>query len=322
MNREPRPSSTFERSCHHWSEDGRAGMDAFYRLATIDYQLLAEQLDWGSVFHELKEQFGPAVRLLDVACGSGQFPAALLKYGGLETCEGLRVKYSLLDPSEFSVRTARQRLAHPFEPAEEYVCTAQELETPATRYPMVWATHALYCVPPSELGIAMDRVLAALDGAGLGFIAHASRQSHYLRFHDLYLESCASAHAEPFSTGEQVIDALKDRFDPSALSCWSIDYEGTLDLDERETAERYLQRCLFDDTISLDRMLADDRLGEYLHGCIDQTRSMWRFSQRVWLIFFGDLAARASNWRRRVQVDRSQKRRPDEPPTVDPPSGD
>jgi SAM-dependent methyltransferase len=274
-------------------------MDAFYRLATIDYQLLAEQLDWGKVFHELNQRFGPEVRLLDVACGSGQFPAALLKYGGLETCQNLRVKYSLLDPSEFSIRTACQQLVAPFEPSEENLCTIQQFEPTGSRYAVVWATHALYCVPQRELELAVDRMLAALDTGGLGFIAHASQQSHYVRFHDLYLQNLRSDHAEPFSTGEQVIEVLQAKVDTAALRCWSIDYQGTLDLNDRETAERYLKRCLFDDTVSLDGMLADQQMGDYLRNCIDDTSGMWRFPQRTWLIFFGELAKSIGDHRRR-----------------------
>ena len=132
MNRDTQ-TNTFERSCRHWSEDERAGMEAFYRLASIDYQLLAEELDWLQVFTELAQRREPEIRLLDVACGSGQFPAALLKFGGLEMRENLSVKYSLLDPSDFSIRTARQRLAAPFEPSAEHLCTIQQFEPTTSR---------------------------------------------------------------------------------------------------------------------------------------------------------------------------------------------
>ena len=184
-------TDTFERSCRHWSEDGRAGMEAFYRLASIDYRLLAEELDWGKVFQELAQRCGPEIRLLDVACGSGQFPDALLKHGGLKTLQNLSVTYSLLDPSEFSIRTARQRLAAPFESCEEHLCTIQQFEPTASRYAVLWATHALYCVPQCELEVAVDQMLAAVEPAGLGFIAHASQQSHYIRFQDLICRVCS-----------------------------------------------------------------------------------------------------------------------------------
>ena len=106
-------------------------------------------------------------------------------------------------------------------------------------------------------------------------------------------------HAEPFSTGEQIIEALQAKVGTAAIQCWSIDYEGRLDLNDRDTAERYLQRCLFDDTVSLDEMLGDKRMGDHLRSCIDGSSGTWRFPQRVWLIFFGEMAKSIGDYGRR-----------------------
>jgi hypothetical protein len=71
---------TAQRSLAHWSEAGRTGMQAFYALATEDYRQLALARDWTA---DLREQaVDQQVRLLDVACGSGRFPAALLAHWG------------------------------------------------------------------------------------------------------------------------------------------------------------------------------------------------------------------------------------------------
>lgn len=288
---------TFERSCRHWSEDGRVGMDAFYQLATIDYRLLAEQLHWGRVLEFLKPSSGGRIQLLDVACGSGQFPAALLEYGGLDSKPAIEVAYSLLDPSRFSIDTARSRLQPPFSAAEEFECTIQEFQAPAKKYKIAWATHALYCVPPSELGLAMEQMLNCLDESGVGFIAQAKKDSHYIKFHDLYLDSVREGDAEPYSTGEQVVEALCNKI-PDQLAHWSIQYEGRLALAERETAERYLQRCLFDNSLSLETMLEDSHMGKYLRDCIDEEQGQWRFPQSVNLILFGRGAKQVEELRR------------------------
>lgn len=290
-------SSTFERSCQHWSVQGQAGMDAFYRLAAVDYQLLAKQLQWAQAFTQIQNRFGETVRLLDVACGSGQFPTALLEDGGLEACPTLKVQYSLLDPSQFSIDVARQKLRPPFEPADELLCTAQEMQIPDDPYPVVWATHALYCVPPDELELALDRMLAAMAPQGLGFIAHASHAAHYLQFQDLYLQTAWAGESLPYCKGEQIIELLRARFDDRQLNYWAIDYEGTLGLDERDTVELYLQRCLFDDRISLEQMLDTEPLRSYLHSCMDESSGMWRFTQKTWLIFYGEQAQHVPEWR-------------------------
>lgn len=295
---EPTPQqTTFERSCAHWSAEGQLEMEAFYRLASVDYELLAKQVQWPELLTRLQSRFDSPLRLLDVACGSGQFPSALLEHGGVAEHPDLHIEYTLLDPSQFSIEAARQKLRTPFEAAEELLCTAQEIPTPSAPYPLVWATHALYCVPPAELELALDRMLQVMDPQGLGFIAHASHESHYLRFHDLYLQTGWGGEALPYCRGEEITTFLSRKLDSSRLKHWAIDYEGTVPLDDRETAERYLQRCLFDDSISLSQMLASDVLGPYLRRCMDESTGMWRFRQKTWLIFYGELAESAEELR-------------------------
>lgn len=297
MTESAKSASTFQRSCDHWSEKGQVGMEAFYRLAAVDYQCLAQQLPWGQLFQALQDRFGTSLRLLDVACGSGQFPNALLEYGELDACPSLNVQYSLLDPSQFSIDVARQKLRGPFEPANELLETAQDLTPPSELYPVMWATHALYCVPPDELELALERMLAAMDPRGLGFIAHASETSHYLKFHDLYLQTEGTGESLPYCKGEQIIEILKRKFASSNLLYWPIEYEGTVALDDQETAELYLQRCLFDDNISLEQMLATEPLGVYLKGCMDEKSGLWRFRQKTWLIFYGEMAQQIAGLR-------------------------
>ena len=52
--------------------------------------------------------------------------------------------------------------------------------------------------------------------------------------------------------------------------------------DDVDAVEGYLQRCVFDDTASLNEMLSTEPLGEYLRGCRDT--SGWRFGQRARLM--------------------------------------
>lgn len=300
MSSETSPISTFDRSCQHWSERGRLGMEAFYRLAAKDYRQLATSVKWSEVIAALRTQFDDRLRVLDVACGSGQFPSALQQYGGWgkndSATKGLEIPYTLLDPSQFSIDTAKQKLQPPFTAAEELLCTAQELDTSPEPYPIVWATHALYCVPSEQLPLAIEKMIAATDSEGLGYIAHASESAHYLKFHQEYLQSKHSSGSVPYCTAEEVMAALTSQLGADQLLCHAIDYDGTVALDDTETAERYLQRCLFDDDLSLDQMMKDQHLGPYLRGCMDRTNNVWRFHQRTWMMFYGELAAKASKW--------------------------
>ena len=75
---------TFQRSCQHWSEEGRDEMEKFYTLASVDYQYLAEAVDWKNWIEEQQEMVGKKnLKILDVACGSGKFPLALAKFSNV-----------------------------------------------------------------------------------------------------------------------------------------------------------------------------------------------------------------------------------------------
>jgi len=154
-------TDTAARSLEHWSEAGRREMEAFYALATEDYRQLVGSADWPAL---LRAQVRDGWRLLDVACGSGKFPAALQRYADLSGLPELA--YDLLDPSAFSVQEAKAQLAFPFTPRRELVVTLQDLPD-GEAYDVVWATHALYALPPGELPDAAARLVSALRPAGL-----------------------------------------------------------------------------------------------------------------------------------------------------------
>ncbi len=248
-------ADTAERSLEHWSETGRREMEAFYALAAEDYRQLVLAADWPAL---LRAQVRDGWRLLDVACGSGKFPSALRTYADLTGLPELT--YDLLDPSRFSVQEARAQLADPFSPGRELVVTLQDLPS-GPPYDVVWATHALYALPPGELAAAARRFVAALRPGGLGVVAQATSRSHYLVFYDAY--RVGVRQATPYTCAEQVRDALREA--GAQVREQVISYStGTTD---RTVAEGFLQRCAFDDSVTLEQMEAAPVLGDYLAGC-------------------------------------------------------
>lgn len=276
----PQPETdTFARSCAHWSEAGRRGMEDFYALASVDYRHLAEARDWKAWFEQQQSRVGSRhLRLLDVACGSGKFPAALLRHSAVPDAAIQPVDYALLDPARFSIDEARAALAPPFVPGAEYEATLQDLRCPDRHYDIVWATHALYAVPATEIDAAMTRFLAAMGGTG--FIAHAREDAHYLHFYRLFLDAFYGGEGTPYTSAEQLIETLDAL--GADFSVTDIDYHNGVPLGRDSVIEGYLQRCAFDDSIGLDAMLAHPELGAYLRGC--QHDGAWRFRQKVALI--------------------------------------
>ena len=273
-------TDTFQRSCAHWSEAGRVEMDRFYALASVDYKHLAEAIDWKNWFEERQQIVGPRnLKLLDVACGSGKFPSALKQFGRVSEASILPVEYSLLDPSSFSITEARKALRLPFEVSFEFETTLQKFKCKQGVYDIIWATHALYAIPKDELKDALKRIIFGM--ASSGFIAHASEKSHYLEFYRHYLNGFRDGSGEPYSSAEQILQTLKDIDIPHRVE--KITYQNGISESASLQVEGYLQRCIFDDTISLDSMLRNSVTGPYLNSCIEDGK--WRFKQEVMLIF-------------------------------------
>jgi SAM-dependent methyltransferase len=269
---------TRQRSLAHWSEAGRSEMDAFYRVATLDYRELARAWDWDAFLRRRQATRAP-VRILDVACGSGKFPAALRAHTPLGTFPGRPLVLDLLDPSPFSLREARASLAPPMVGGRDFACTLQELPADATHYDVVWAVHALYALPAAELPAGVEAFLRAIAPDGLGFVAHATRAAHYLAFYQAYLAGHRPG-GTPYTDAEAVIAAFRDA--GATVDVQSIAYEQVIDDDA--VLEGFLQRCLFDSALTLAEMRRDATLGAYLAARRDE-RGRARFRQEVAMLF-------------------------------------
>jgi SAM-dependent methyltransferase len=264
---------TFERSMAHWSEAQRAGMDAFYAVATQDYRELALARDWRA-WLEGRD------RILDVACGSGKFPAALARHAGLDPAR--EKVLDLLDPSAFSLAEARRNLEAPFVGGRELEVTLQDLDPEAGPWDAVWATHALYALPEAELERGLRRFVDAVRPGGAGFIAHARRSSFYLSFYEAYLRARRGGAGTPYTSAEALLEGFARLGVKTEVE--DISYVGRLPAEARAAAEGFLRRCLFDETVPLEEMEADPDMGRVLDAHRGADGS-FRFPQQVAMIF-------------------------------------
>jgi SAM-dependent methyltransferase len=276
-------SDTAARSLASWSEAGRDEMQAFYAFAELDYELLARIADWGSALGRAHGDRGHSepLRLLDVACGSGRFPSALLAGVDLSALDDPGVAYDLLDPSSFSIAEAAGQLRAPFVPAARYETTLEDLDPTAGPWDVVWATHALYALRPEALRTAADRFVSGLAPGALGFMAQGAENSHYLTVYRAFLDGMHGGAGTPYLSGEVVASALRAAAEPLG---WQASehrrtYEHVVGYGETELLEGYLRRCLFDNRPTLEQMLAAPVLGPYLSGCRDDDLGAYRFTQ-------------------------------------------
>lgn len=256
-------------------------MDAFYTLATDDYRHLATMRDWSAWLTWAQDKAGSrSLRLLDVACGSGKFPNALVRHAGVAEA-GLRpVASDLLDPSAFSIAEARAALPAPFMPAAEFQSTLQDFNPPPDDYDIVWATHALYAVPAKDLPLAAERFCAAIGSGGYGVIAHSAAAGHYVEFHRRYLAAFAGGNAAPYISAEDLASAL--RAAGARVEVTVLHYDSVAGPEADDAVEGYLQRCVFDDSVSMAEMQGRTPVSDWLQEA--RTEDGWRFPQVVHLM--------------------------------------
>lgn len=269
-------ADTAQASLTHWSEEKRSGMEDFYHLATDDYRHLALSRDWRSWLEAGQIAAGDrALTLLDVACGSGKFPTALVTHADVPAAAVRPIEVALLDPSAFSIAEARKALKSPFVAAQEYETPLETFDAEAGPFDIVWATHALYAIPRADLDRALTRFVEAIGQEG--FIAHAAQDSHYIRFDRLFRDAFGKVEREAYVSAEDLMGAL-DRIG-AVWSTQDLHYTSNAALSDTAKVEGYLQRCVFDDSHTLDDMLQHASLGAYLGSC--KGHDGWRFPQHV-----------------------------------------
>tara|TARA_A100001015_G_scaffold269259_1_gene320801 strand:+ start:6472 stop:7356 length:885 start_codon:yes stop_codon:yes gene_type:complete len=280
-------SDTFTNSCKHWSSEYLAEMNSFYHFAKLDYKYLAECFKWDNFFASIQANVGGrSLRLLDVACGSGKFPEALISDFEKRNVNIDSIEISLLDPSSFSLDQATAVLKPPFNKTSSFEMKIQDFSFEARYFDILWAVHALYAVPKTDLRIALQSCLDVLGS--VGFIAHASKASHYISYYDLFLKGFNSSDLPRFVCAEDILSTLKEL--KVNTRSFSINYSHRALPTELSKVEGYLQRCVFDDQISMDKMLENEYTGKYLKDDCKANDGSWVFTQEVILIFFGDLS--------------------------------
>ncbi|XAY07943.1 hypothetical protein DSM112329_04837 [Paraconexibacter sp. AEG42_29] len=261
-------------------------MESFYAFAALDYTLLARVLDWDALLGDVlarRPNRAQPLRLLDVACGSGKFPAALLAADALTAVAAAGVQYDLLDPSAFSIAEAAAVLRPPLSAAARYETTLEDLDPGAGPWDVVWATHALYALPPDHLDAAAERFVAAIAPGGCGFMAQGAYAGHYLAVYRAFLDGVRGGAGTPYLSGEDVAAALARAAEPRGLTCSThhLRYEHRVPVAAEALLEGYLQRCLFDDALGLAGLREAPVLGDYLAGCRDDGAAAYRFPQDV-----------------------------------------
>jgi H+-transporting ATPase len=292
----PRTGSSFERALaggESWGvlADGAPWLQGFETGMHEDYRTLAAVFDWAALLRGAAPPGGGPTRVLDCGCGCGSFPASLARAGGLD---GLTFAVDLLDPSEYALRVAAQRLAPPFAAGTAIHGRLQALDASGA-YDVAWAVHSLYAVPRADLRRALTRLRAAVRPGGVVALVHCAREGHLCRFHARLVEH-ARKHPSPGSArrphlphllaAEDIEAELRAQGVPFRVA--EVGHTTAFPADAPQLLEAYLQGCAVAggaaEAPSLRDMHAAPGVGQYIRAMRDWERTQYYFAQRVKLI--------------------------------------
>ena len=113
----------------------------------------------------------------------------------------------------------------------------------------------------------------------------AAARAINLRFYRHFLDDLRDGQGTLYAASEDLAEALRAcGADPHAVR---LSYDHTTALENTVTVEGYLQRCAFDDSVSLQEMMTAPHLGPYLRDCRDKDGDVWRFHQEVDVLLLG-----------------------------------
>jgi hypothetical protein len=143
----------------------------------------------------------------------------------------------------------------------------------------VWATHALYALEPANLGTAVARFRAARAAGGVSFLAQGAAEGFYLRVYAAFLEGVREGAGTQYVASDDLIAELRAQGAGPAVR--RIGYDHVVAAHDTAVLEGYLQRCVFDDTLSLAELLKAPVLGPFIASCFDAAAGVYRFHQEV-----------------------------------------
>lgn len=240
-------------------------VDSWVDIISVEYESLIRSYPFDEVFRRL----GPAIRLLDVGCGTAIFPG----YLDATLSDEIRIKADLLDISHASLISAATVLADltHFTVGETYRSLIEDLPRFADgTYDVAWAIHSFTTVALERMPEVYDRLVGALRRGGYLYVYQLTGHSAYQQVHEHYLSGHTGKRFMEFEDSVEILTSLGLDYDVYELA---FDH---IVPDTSEALTQYLRKVTLDETVSVD--FFEPILGSFRDG------DVLRFPQTVNLI--------------------------------------
>lgn len=260
-----------DRSLRFYSQDVFK-KEIWFQIASIDYEELIHLFDFKLLFNSYKNP----IKLLDVGCGTGQFPRMLASHLDPK----ISIDYHGMDPSPYSLEEIKKSLTDPFRAPTLIKAKAEDLDAlplKENRYDIIWAIHSCYCLENSSIPIVLEILVQMLnDNNSKLIIYQASPVSSYYLAQEMYYKYVMPQNYQPLVFASDIQMALDELSISYAIETIRFNHAVP-----KHFLEYYLAQCLFSST-PLKLWYISDKSRNWLESL--RVEDIYFFPQEVCLI--------------------------------------
>lgn len=269
-------SGTAAAELNPWMSYSDEHIEHIDRVAAMDYDAFIRDYDWTALSGAATE-----LDVLDVGCGSGFVPRALIRRTpASRDIAGRIAAYDLLDISANSLRIAASNI--PFQANRKFHTSIQGLSesphfatTRSAGYDIVWSIHGITAVPAAELWTALFNMLTCVKPGGKALIVVSDRDSHYAAIDRAYLRD--REHEErprraPFLISDDVLALLSEHDIDHEVLRFETAY--AFPAADVESWHRFNAWCVYDDAFDVSQ--AGPEVTAYVDSLVDRERGGFR----------------------------------------------
>lgn len=251
---------------------GKLDLDAWFKIVSIDYECLIDELDWNNLF-------GQNITLLDIGCGTGKFPELLASHFNPQS----HITYDILDPSDYCLQQWAKINNHPpYFVRNSYHSTLEDAAAiPQEEYDVILSIYSLHNANKDILGMSLAKLYHGLKKNGTGIIFIADPSSFYCSFYRQFIHLYEKEIPE-WVNGDDITAAMQQLGIPFEVK--KLNFHHQIHVEDEHVLATYLNKSVYELDLPLNFWFDNEGMKAFLRQFL--VGQEYVFPQHISVILF------------------------------------